>query len=343
MPGERAVAVHALAAAGLNLFLDRDLGGHLARLLLADVDAARARAAARRSTPGWCSAHGARRTGGASSACDAAFAIHAGVWVVLLRVPDRRLGGRRRRLLLARVAAARRGARARRSRRGAAVAQPPDTSVLSGADLDARDHPRRRRRRAGGRAAPHRARPPRRRPGAARRARHEPRHGRAEARDASRRCAAELLADARAGAARRSRELRDLARGIHPPVLADRGLEAAVRAARGRSPISVTVSATVVGAPAAAGRERRLLRRRRGARQRRQARARRARRRADRAGRRDRCRVEVARRRRRRRRPLGRRAERPAPPRARRSTGRSRSISPPGGPTTIRAELPCGS
>jgi signal transduction histidine kinase len=57
--------------------------------------------------------------------------------------------------------------------------------------------------------------------------------------------AAELLADARAGAGAALRELRDLARGIHPPVLADRGLDAAVRALAVGSPISVTVSATV--------------------------------------------------------------------------------------------------
>ncbi len=48
--------------------------------------------------------------------------------------------------------------------------------------------------------------------------------------------AAELLADARAGAGEALRELRDLARGIHPPVLADRGLDAAVRALAAASP-----------------------------------------------------------------------------------------------------------
>jgi signal transduction histidine kinase len=61
--------------------------------------------------------------------------------------------------------------------------------------------------------------------------------------------AAELLADARAGAGEALRELRDLARGIHPPVLADRGLDAAVRALAVASPISVTVSATVPERP----------------------------------------------------------------------------------------------
>jgi len=61
--------------------------------------------------------------------------------------------------------------------------------------------------------------------------------------------AAELLADARVGAGEALRELRDLARGIHPPVLADRGLDAAVRALAAASPISVTVSATVPERP----------------------------------------------------------------------------------------------
>ncbi len=51
-----------------------------------------------------------------------------------------------------------------------------------------------------------------------------------------------LLAEARVGAGEALRELRDLARGIHPPVLADRGLEAAVRSLAAASPIPVTVS-----------------------------------------------------------------------------------------------------
>ena len=61
--------------------------------------------------------------------------------------------------------------------------------------------------------------------------------------------AAELLAEARAGASEALRELRDLARGIHPPVLADRGLDAAVRALAAQSPISVTVSVTLPRRP----------------------------------------------------------------------------------------------
>jgi signal transduction histidine kinase len=64
--------------------------------------------------------------------------------------------------------------------------------------------------------------------------------------------ARELLAEARAGAGEALRELRDLARGIHPPVLADRGLDAAVRALATGSPISVTVSATLPSRPSPA-------------------------------------------------------------------------------------------
>ncbi len=61
--------------------------------------------------------------------------------------------------------------------------------------------------------------------------------------------ARELLADARAGAGEALRELRALARGIHPPVLADRGLDAAVRALAAVSPIAVTVSVVIAQRP----------------------------------------------------------------------------------------------
>ncbi len=57
--------------------------------------------------------------------------------------------------------------------------------------------------------------------------------------------ARELLAEARAGAEHALRELRDLARGIHPPVLADRGLEAAVRSLADLSPLQVSMSVDV--------------------------------------------------------------------------------------------------
>jgi signal transduction histidine kinase len=51
-----------------------------------------------------------------------------------------------------------------------------------------------------------------------------------------------LLADAREGTREVLEELRDLARGIHPPILADRGLGAAVAALAARSPVRVDVS-----------------------------------------------------------------------------------------------------
>jgi signal transduction histidine kinase len=63
--------------------------------------------------------------------------------------------------------------------------------------------------------------------------------------------ARELLEEARVGAHEALEELRDLARGIHPPVLADRGLEAAVSALAARSPIRVNVSVEAERPPAA--------------------------------------------------------------------------------------------
>jgi signal transduction histidine kinase len=53
--------------------------------------------------------------------------------------------------------------------------------------------------------------------------------------------ARELLAEARGEAKTALTELRDLARGIHPPILSDRGLEAAVTALAARSPLAVTI------------------------------------------------------------------------------------------------------
>ena len=55
----------------------------------------------------------------------------------------------------------------------------------------------------------------------------------------------ELLAEARRGAGEALEELRDLARGIHPPILTDRGLEAALAALTVRSPLPVSVSVDV--------------------------------------------------------------------------------------------------
>lgn len=61
--------------------------------------------------------------------------------------------------------------------------------------------------------------------------------------------AGELLAEARAGAEHALRELRDLARGIHPPVLADRGLEAALSALIDSTPMHVMLSVDVPQRP----------------------------------------------------------------------------------------------
>ncbi len=58
-----------------------------------------------------------------------------------------------------------------------------------------------------------------------------------------------LLADARRGAREALEELRDLARGIHPPVLADRGLEAAIAALTSRSPLRVKVEVNIDARP----------------------------------------------------------------------------------------------
>jgi signal transduction histidine kinase len=64
--------------------------------------------------------------------------------------------------------------------------------------------------------------------------------------------AGELLAEARVGAEHALRELRDLARGIHPPVLADRGLEAALASLASSTPLRVELSVDVVPRPAPA-------------------------------------------------------------------------------------------
>lgn len=56
-----------------------------------------------------------------------------------------------------------------------------------------------------------------------------------------------LLAEARASSSSALSDLRDLVRGIHPPVLADRGLGGAVQALALATPIPVTVDDTVPG------------------------------------------------------------------------------------------------
>ena len=71
--------------------------------------------------------------------------------------------------------------------------------------------------------------------------------GRAEARLADHPEEAELIRQARGEASAAIAELRDLSRGIAPPVLVDRGLVAAVEALAGRSPMPVEVIADVQG------------------------------------------------------------------------------------------------
>jgi signal transduction histidine kinase len=69
--------------------------------------------------------------------------------------------------------------------------------------------------------------------------------GRAEARLADNPEAAELVREARGEAREAIAELRDLARGIAPPILADRGLPAAAEAIAGRSAIRASVEAKI--------------------------------------------------------------------------------------------------
>ncbi|MEZ0106500.1 signal transduction histidine kinase [Catenulispora sp. EB89] len=61
--------------------------------------------------------------------------------------------------------------------------------------------------------------------------------------------AAQLVAEAHEGVKLALSELRDLARGIHPAVLTDRGLDAALSALAGRSPIPVEVDAALPWRP----------------------------------------------------------------------------------------------
>jgi signal transduction histidine kinase len=61
--------------------------------------------------------------------------------------------------------------------------------------------------------------------------------------------AQELLAEARRGTREALEELRSLARGIHPPVLADRGLAAAISALAARTPLEVNVAVDLPARP----------------------------------------------------------------------------------------------
>jgi signal transduction histidine kinase len=61
--------------------------------------------------------------------------------------------------------------------------------------------------------------------------------------------AQEHLAEARKAATAALQELRDLARGIHPPILADRGLEAAIRALTAHAGVPVSVDVELAERP----------------------------------------------------------------------------------------------
>jgi signal transduction histidine kinase len=60
-----------------------------------------------------------------------------------------------------------------------------------------------------------------------------------------------LVVEARDASARALTELRDLVRGIHPPVLADRGIAEAVRALAMDSPLRIRVTSELAGRPPA--------------------------------------------------------------------------------------------
>jgi signal transduction histidine kinase len=64
--------------------------------------------------------------------------------------------------------------------------------------------------------------------------------------------AQEHLAEARKAAGAALQELRDLARGIHPPILADRGLDAAIRALVAHAAVPVSVDVELTERPPAA-------------------------------------------------------------------------------------------
>jgi len=64
--------------------------------------------------------------------------------------------------------------------------------------------------------------------------------------------ASALLAEARSGAKEALEELRDLARGIHPPILTDRGLGPAIAALAAHSPVPITISVDAPERPPAA-------------------------------------------------------------------------------------------
>ena len=190
------------------------------------------------------------------------------------------------------------------------------------------------RRRAG-------ARPARRRPAAARRALAAARPGPAQAARPTPTSPSGMLDGAREELASALEELRELARGIHPAILTDRGLDAALEALAEPRAASGRPRRHAGRAPAAVRRGRRLLRRGRVADERRQVRRRRSMRPSRVARDNGYAVVEVARRRRRRGRPGG--GHRPArprrPPRGARRRA-SRSTPRPGAGTTRAGEDP---
>jgi len=153
--------------------------------------------------------------------------------------------------------------------------------------------------------------------------------------------AGQLLAEARAGAEQALRDLRDLARGIHPPVLTDRGLEAALSALADSTPIPVTLHVDLPERPpAAAETAAYFVAAEALANAGKHARANRVDIRIFRTG--QLLTIEVA--------DDGRGGADPEGSglsglrrRVQALDGRLRVASPPGGPTTILAEVPCGS
>ena len=127
--------------------------------------------------------------------------------------------------------------------------------------------------RRGSGAPSHRAGPPRRRPAAAGRRRHGPRAGARSGWSGAttRPATAELVGHAHDEAKRAITELRELVRGIHPAVLADRGLDAALSSVAARCPVPVELSVDLPERPPRGRRGGRLLRGGRGAHERRQA------------------------------------------------------------------------
>ena len=161
--------------------------------------------------------------------------------------------------------------------------------------------------------------------------------------EATPRAGAQLVAEAHEEAKAALKELRDLVRGIHPVILEDRGLDAALSAVVARSPVPVRLDVDVAERPSAGGREHRLLRGGRGAHQRRPPRrghhggghASRA----AATGWSSRCATTAGA-------APTRGRHRPARACGTGSTalgGRMHVVSPPGGPTTLLVELPCGS